>query len=67
MLKRLPLDKITGSKNAFFFLSQTPTHHTVTFNMRSLYELKHMARLFKTIFDSVSSLLKFIFFFNKTL
>ena len=49
MLKILPLDKISGSKNAFFFLSQTPTHPFFTFNLRSLYELKHKVRLFKTV------------------
>ena len=29
-------DKINGTKNYLFFLSQTPTHHNVTFNLRFL-------------------------------
>ena len=30
MLKKFPPDKINGTKNALFFLSQTPTHHSFT-------------------------------------
>ena len=29
------------TKNALFFLSQAPTHHSYTFNLRFLYQLKH--------------------------
>ena len=46
---------------------QGPTHHSFTFNLLFLYELKHKVHLSKTgfsIFDSVSFLLKFIFLFN---
>ena len=50
-----------GTKNPLFFLLWAPTHHNFTFNLRFLYELKHKVRLSKTIFDSVSFLLKFIF------
>ena len=32
-----------------FFLSQAPTHHSFTFNLRFLYELKHKVRLSKTV------------------
>ena len=39
MLKKFPSGKINGTKNALFFLSQTPTHHTFTFNLRFLYGL----------------------------
>ena len=55
-------------KNALFFLSWAPAHHSFTFNLWFLYKLKYMVRLCKTvcgIFDSVSFLLKFIFLFNK--
>ena len=41
MLKKLPSDEIDGTKNALFFLSRAPTHHSFTFNLRFLYELKH--------------------------
>ena len=68
MLKKIPLDKINGTKNAFFFLSRAPTHHSFAFDLRFLYELKHKVRLSKTvcgIFDSISFLLKCILLFNK--
>ena len=52
------------------FFSLAPAHHSFTFNLRFLYELKHKVRLSKTacgfsVFDSVAFLLKFIFLFNK--
>ena len=49
MLKKFPSDKINGTKNALFFLSRAPTHQSVTFNLRFLYELKHKIRLSKTV------------------
>ena len=49
MLKKVPSDKINGTKNALFFLSRAPTHHNFTFNLRFLYELKHKARHSKTV------------------
>ena len=33
MLKQISLDKINGTKNALFLLSQAPTHHSFTFNL----------------------------------
>ena len=67
--KKIPLDKITGTKNAFFFLSRAPTHHSFTFNLRFLYELKRKVRLSKTvrffIFDFVSFSLEFVFSLNE--
>ena len=54
-------------KNVLIFLSRAPTHHSFTFNLRFLYELKHKVLPSKTMwdFDSVWFLSKFIFFFNK--
>ena len=49
MLQKIPMDKIIGTKNAFFFLSRAPTHHSFTFSLRFLYELKHKVRLSKTL------------------
>ena len=49
MLKEIFSDKINDTKNAPFFLLQAPTHHSFTFNLRFLYELKHMFRLSKTV------------------
>ena len=49
MLKKIPSDKINGTKNALSFLSQALTHHSFTFNLRFLYELKHKVRLSKTV------------------
>ena len=50
MLKKISLDKICVTKNALFFLSQAPAHHSFIFDWR---------------FDSVLFLLKFIFLDNK--
>ena len=49
MSKKFPSNKINGTKNALCFLSRAPTHHSFTFNLRFLYELKHKVRLSKTI------------------
>ena len=59
MLKKFRLDKINGTKNALFFLLQAPTHHSFTFNLRFLYELKHKVRLSKIVCG--------IFIFNSAL
>ena len=68
MLKKNPLDKTNGTKNSLFLLSRAPTHHSFTFNLRLLYEMKHEFRLSKTllsILDPDLLLLKFRFSFNK--
>ena len=49
MSKKFLSDKINGVKNTLFFLSQVPTHHSFTFNLRILCELKHKVRLSKTV------------------
>ena len=49
MLKEFSSNKISGTKNALFFLSRAPTHHSFTFNLRFLYELKYKVRLLKTV------------------
>ena len=48
ILIKLPSDKINGAKNALFFLSRAPAHHSFTFNLPFLYELKLKVRLSKT-------------------
>ena len=45
--KKVPSDKIDDTKNALFFLSQGPAHHSFTFNLRFFCELK--VRLSKTV------------------
>ena len=67
MLKKFSSDKINGTKNALFLLSRAPTHHSSTFNLRFLYELKHKVRLSEAVceifyFRFRFILLKFIFF-----
>ena len=49
MLKKFPSDKINSAKKSLFSLSRAPTHHSFTFNLGFLYELKHKGRLFKTV------------------
>ena len=61
MLKKFPLDKINGTKDALFFLSRAPTHHSFTFNLRYLYELKHKVRLSKTMRRIFHFRLRFVF------
>ena len=53
ILKKSPWQKTNDTKNALFFLSRAPTHHSFTFNFGF------------SIFDSVSLFLKFMFLFNK--
>ena len=38
MLKKIPSDKINGTKNALFFLSRAPSHHNFNFNLQFLYD-----------------------------
>ena len=70
MLKKLPLNKISGTENALFFLSRGPTHHSFNFNFRILYHLKHKVGLSKTVhrifhFRFRFFFIKFMFLFNK--
>ena len=48
ILKKFSSDKINATKNALFFLSRAPTHHSFTFKSQFLYELKHMVHFSKT-------------------
>ena len=43
------------------FLSRTPTHHSLTFNLRFLYELKLKVRLFKIVFGIFYFRFRFVF------
>ena len=65
MLKIFPSDKINRTENAFFFLSQAPTHHSFSFDLRFFYEIKHKVRLSKTVcgFSIFGSALFFVVFF----
>ena len=54
MLEKLPSDKINGKKYpppppVPCFISRNPAHHSFTFNLRFLYELKYKVRLSKTV------------------
>ena len=53
MLKKFPSDKINANvtKNALFLLSQSPTHHSFTFNSQFIYELKQKVHLSKTVYE----------------
>ena len=63
MLKKFPSDKINGTKNALFFLSRAPTHHSFTFNLRFLYELKHKVRLSEAVCEIFNVRFRFVFIF----
>ena len=43
MLKKFIPDKINGTKNGIFFLSQASTHHSFTLNLKFLYELRFVS------------------------
>ena len=60
-VKNFPSDKINGTKNALFFLSRAPTHHSFTFNLRFSYELKHKVRLFKIVCEIFHFRIGFVF------
>ena len=49
MLEKFPSDKINGTNNVLLFLSRAPTHHSFTFNLLFLHELKHNVHLSKTV------------------
>ena len=61
MIKKFPSDKINGTKNALFFLSRGSTHHSFTFNLQFLHELKHKVRLFKTVCGIFHFRFRFVF------
>ena len=61
MLKKFPSDKIDGTKDALCSLSRAPTHHSFTFNLRFLYELKHKVCLSKTVCGIFQFRFRFVF------
>ena len=61
MLKKFPSDKQNGPKYALFFLLRAPTHHSFTFNLRFLYELKHKVCLSKTVYGIFHFRFRFVF------
>ena len=61
MLKKFPSDKINGTKYDLFFLSRKPNHHSLTFNLGFLHELKHKVCLFKTVCRVLHFRLRFVF------
>ena len=61
MLKKFPSDKINGTKNALFFLSRAPTHHSFTFNLGFLNELKQKVRLTKAVCGTFRFRFRFVF------
>ena len=61
--KKIPSGKINSTKNVLIFLSRAPTHHSFTFNLQFLYELKHKVRLSKTVWDFPFSI-PFIYFYQ---
>ena len=61
MFKKLPSDKINGTKNALLFLYRAPTYHRFTFSLRFLCELKQKARLSKTMCAIFHFQFRFVF------
>ena len=61
MLENFLSDKINGTKNGFFFPSRGPTHHSFSFNLQFLYELKHKVCLSKTVRGIFHFQFRFVF------
>ena len=61
MIETFSSEKINGTKNTLFILLQAPTHHSFTFNLRFLYELKHKIRLSKTVCGIFHFRFRFVF------
>ena len=45
MLRKIPPDKINGTKNVLVCISRVSTHHNFTFNLRFLYNKKNYQKL----------------------
>ena len=60
-LKKNPFNKINDTKNALFFLSLAPTHHSFTSNLRFFYDLKHKVCLSKAVCRIFHFWFRFIF------
>ena len=63
--KTQTLKKISFGQNKWYknFLSRAPTHHSFTFDLRFLYELKHKVRLSKTVCRIVHFWFIFLFIY----
>ena len=59
--KKSPWDKISGTKNTLVHLSRALTHHSSTFNLRFLYELKHKILISKTVGEIFHFQFRFVF------
>ena len=59
MLKNFFAQKV--QKNALFFISQAPTHHSFTLNLQFLYQLGRKVRLFKTVCGIFHFRFRFVF------
>ena len=60
-LKNFSSEKINGTKNALFFLSYAPVHHSFALNLRSIYELKRKVHLSETACGIFHFRLRFVF------
>ena len=65
ILKKFPSDKIDGTTNVLFFLSQAPIHKSFTSNLRSSTVLLLKFRVRFSIFYSISFFWKLMFLLNK--
>ena len=61
MLKKFSSDKISDTKNAIFFILRAPTHHSFTFNLRFLYELKRKVVVSETVCGILHFRFRFVF------
>ena len=64
MLKKIPFGQDKQYKICLPFFSRAPTHHSFSFNLRFLYELKlHLYQLKVRLYKTVCGILHFRFRF----
>ena len=61
ILKKFLSDKRNVTKNALLFFLWAPTHHSFTFNLQLLYELKRKVCLSKTVCEISHFRFRFVF------
>ena len=61
MLNFFPSDKVNGPKTVIFHLLRVSSHHSFTFNLRFLYELKNKVRLCKIVCGIFYFRFRFVF------
>ena len=60
-VKKVSLGEINGTKNALFFLLETPTHHSFIFHVRFFFYLNCKVHVSKTVCGIFNFRFRFVF------